>query len=138
MLSFADVWAEARTVTVKVHPLLSPPMVATQVTALVPIGKIEPEGGVQTTGTFVPAQTLVAQAVKTAGAPEGPSQLSSWLSGQWMTRQEREASRKNFLAATGWVTNGEAGLPGTEIHGPSGSSASSSSHPEADQVSCTL
>ena len=43
---------------------------ATQVTTLVPSGTREPEGGVQTTGTFG-WQVLVAVAVKETSAPPG-------------------------------------------------------------------
>ena len=69
----------SRTVTVKVAVLVTPKAsTATQVTVLVPSGKVLPEGGVQVTGTSG-WQTLVAVTLKVATAPLGPVASITWL-----------------------------------------------------------
>ena len=71
--------AGSSTVTVKVAVLVTPKAsTATQVTVLVPSGKVLPEGGVQVTGTLG-WQRLVAVTLKVATAPPGPVASTTWL-----------------------------------------------------------
>src|SRR5712671_2053091 len=64
-----DNWEPAPTITLKLHWLVLPhSSVATQVTAFVPTGNTEPEGGVQTTLTGR-GQLSVAVTVKSTVAP---------------------------------------------------------------------
>jgi hypothetical protein len=51
--------------------LLPAASVAVQVTVVVPIGKVEPDGGVQT-GVIAPSTVSLAVAVKFTSAPDGP------------------------------------------------------------------
>ena len=66
--------AEPATVTLKLHWLaLLQESVATHLTVVVPTGKTDPEGGVQTTVTG-PGQSSVAVTLEFTTAPFGPAQ----------------------------------------------------------------
>src|SRR6185295_6896171 len=88
------------TLTLNLHFAVRPPLVAWQLTRVVPGGKRLPEGGVQLTGRLA-AQRLLACTSKKTGVPAGPAHCTTRFEGHSMLG--RAGLGKQLVMAQHWT-----------------------------------